>query len=145
MAEGKRASDRNKDLMRRFYDEVANQGNLDLIDELFTEDFVEHEEFPGLTRDREGVKQFFAMFRAAFPDATFTVENVVAEGDLAVANVMVSGTHQGEFLGVPPTGKPIEAREIDVVRFRDDRATEHWGVFDAMGLMMQIGALPEPA
>jgi steroid delta-isomerase-like uncharacterized protein len=142
MAEGKRASDANKELLRRFYDEVVNQGNLDLIDELLTEDFVEHEEFPGLEQNREGVKQFFAMLRTAFPDLSMTVEHVVAEGDLAVANVRVRGTHQGEFMGVPATGKQIDVREIDLIRFRDEVATEHWGAFDAMGMMVQLGAMP---
>jgi steroid delta-isomerase-like uncharacterized protein len=144
MTEGRRISDANKASMRRFYAEVVNAGNLDLIDELLTDDFVEHEEFPGITRDREGVKQFFAMFKGAFPDATFTAEQVLAEGDLVAARVTVRGTHLGEFMGVAATGKPIEVQAIDIVTFADGKGTAHWGVFDAMAMMEQLGAMPEP-
>jgi steroid delta-isomerase-like uncharacterized protein len=144
MTEGRRISDANKAIMRRFYAEVVNAGNLDLIDELLTDDFVEHEEFPGITRDREGVKQFFAMFKGAFPDATFTAEQVLAEGDLVAARVTVRGTHLGEFMGVAATGKPIEVQAIDIVTFADGKGTAHWGVFDAMAMMEQLGAMPEP-
>jgi steroid delta-isomerase-like uncharacterized protein len=144
MTEGRRISDANKAIMRRFYAEVVNAGNLDLIDELLTDDFVEHEEFPGITRDREGVKQFFAMFKGAFPDATFTAEQVLAEGDLVAARVTVRGTHLGEFMGVAATGKPIEVQAIDIVTFADGKGTAHWGVFDAMAMMEQLDAMPEP-
>jgi steroid delta-isomerase-like uncharacterized protein len=144
MTEGRRISDANKAIMRRFYAEVVNAGNLDLIDELLTDDFVEHEEFPGITRDREGVKQFFAMFKGAFPDATFTAEQVLAEGDLVAARVTVRGTHLGEFMGVAATGKPIEVQAIDIVTFADGKGTAHWGVFDAMAMLTQLGAMPEP-
>jgi steroid delta-isomerase-like uncharacterized protein len=143
MTEGKRASDRSKDLMRRFYDEVVNQGNLDLIDEMLSADFVEHEEFPGIPQTREGVKQFFAMLRGAFPDVTMTPEHIVAEGDIAVGNVRVRGTHQGEFMGIPATGRSIDVREVDVVRFDGEIAVEHWGAFDALHLLEQLGASPE--
>ncbi len=143
MAEDRRASDRNKHLLRRFYDEVVNEGNLDLIDELLSEDFVEHEEFPGISQDREGVKQFFGMLRAAFPDVTMTPEQIVAEGDIAVGNVRVRGTHQGEFMGIPPSGRSIDVREVDIVRFEGEVAVEHWGAFDALHLLEQLGASAE--
>ena len=136
-------SDRIKELMRRFYDELVNQGKLDLIDELLSENFVEHEEFPGISQDREGVKQFFAMLRAAFPDVTMTPEHIVVEDDIAVGNVKVRGTHQGEFMGIPASGRSIDVREVDVVRFEGDVAVEHWGAFDAIHLLEQLGASPE--
>jgi steroid delta-isomerase-like uncharacterized protein len=142
--EARRVSDANKAVMERFYAEVVNAGNIDLIDELLTEDFVEHEDFPGITSDREGVKQFFGMFLGAFPDATFTPEQVLGDGDLVAARVRVRGTHQGEFMGVPATGKPIDVQAIDVVSFTDGKGTAHWGVFDAMTMMQQLGAMPEP-
>jgi steroid delta-isomerase-like uncharacterized protein len=142
MAEGKRASDRNKELLQKFYDEVVNGGNVDLIDEMLSDDFEEHEDFPGIGPGRDGVKQFFTMFRGAFPDVTMTPDHIVAEGDIAVGNVRMRGTHQGEFMGVPPTGKQIDVRAIDVVQFRDRIATAHWGVTDAMTMMQQLGAMP---
>ena len=144
MAEGKRASDRNKELLQQFYDEVVNGGNVDLIDEMLSDEFEEHEEFPGIGSGREGVKQFFTMFRGAFPDVTMTPDHIVAEGDMAVGNVRVRGTHQGEFMGAVPTGRQIDVRAIDVVQFRDGIATAHWGVTDAMTMMQQLGAMPEP-
>jgi len=140
----KRISDGNKHLMQRFYDEVFNEGNLHVIDELLAEDFVEHEEFPGLTPDREGVKQFFAMFRAAFPDVTCEVEHIVGEGVFIVAHARCHGTHQGDWMGVPASGRPINVHLFDLVRFIDGRATAHWGAFDGLTLMQQIGAIEPP-
>jgi steroid delta-isomerase-like uncharacterized protein len=137
-------TDTNKQILERFFKEVVNAGNLDLIDELLSEDFVEHEEFPGLAPNRDGVKQFFAMWRSAFPDGSFTTEQMVAEDDLVTARVTVRGTHHGEFMGVPATGRAVEVQAIDIIRFADGVMAEHWGVFDAMGLMQQLGAVPGP-
>jgi steroid delta-isomerase-like uncharacterized protein len=138
-------SEDNKALMRRFYDEVVAQGKFDLIDDMLADDFVEHEEFPGITPDRAGVKQFFTMLRAAYPDLRMTVEDLIAEGDKVVARIRIIGTHQGEFMGVPATGKQINVPGIDIVEFRDGRATAHWGVTDGLTWMQQLGAIPEPA
>jgi steroid delta-isomerase-like uncharacterized protein len=140
----RRVSDANKKVVQRFYDEVVNAGNLDLIDELLADDFVEHEEFPEMTPDRAGVKHFFGTFKQAFPDGTFTVEGLVAEGDRVAARVTIRGTHEAEFMGVPATGKQIEIQAIDVIQFRDGVATAHWGVSDTAGMLMQLGAMPTP-
>jgi steroid delta-isomerase-like uncharacterized protein len=144
MAEGKRASDNNKKVLRRFYNEVVNAGNIDLIDELLADDFVEHEEVPGLPADREGVKQFFGMMRAAFPDVTFTAEQMLAEGDTVAARATIRGTHQGEFMGVPATGRPVEFQATDFVSFRNGTATAHWGTTDMVALLTQLGAIEPP-
>ena len=137
-------SEQNKALVQRFYDEVVTQGNIDLIDELVSEDLVEHEEFPGLEPNREGVKAFFRMIRAAFPDLTFTIEDILAEGDRVAARVTVRGTQKGEWMGIPPSDRHIEVTAIDFLRFEDGKAVEHWGVMDAMAMMEQLGALPVP-
>jgi steroid delta-isomerase-like uncharacterized protein len=144
MTDGKRASDANKELLRRFYDEVINGRNLDLIDELLADDFVEHEEFPGIPPTREGVKQTFAMFYAAFPDIHFRVDDLVAEGDLVAARVTVTGTHQGEFMGIPATGRSVEIDVMDFVSYRDGKGTAHWGVSDMVSLLQQLGVMPPP-
>lgn len=144
MNDGKRASDRNKLLVQRLYDEVVNGRDLGLLDELLAEDFVEHEEFPGLSPDREGVKQFFAMFHSGFPDGTFAVEQLVAEGDVVAARVTIRGTHEGEFLGIPATGRPVEVAAMDFVTFRDGKAAAHHGVGDMLALMQQLGVAPGP-
>lgn len=130
-------------LVRRFYDEVVNGGNLDLIDELVAEDFVDHEEFPGMATDREGVKAFMGMMQEAFDGFRIDAEQLVAEGDIVAARITMRGTHSGEFMGVPATGKQIEVPGFDMVRFADGKVAEHWGVTDAMTMMQQLGALPE--
>ena len=110
--------------MRRLYD-LINAGDIDGFGELLDEDFVEHEETPGLDPTKEGVKQFFRLYKAAFPDRA-------------------TGTHQGEFLGMPATGKRVDVQLIDIIRFGDDGlAREHWGVFDALAMLQQLGAIPE--
>ena len=131
-----------KGLMRRFYDEVS-AGNLSVIDELVADDIVDHDEFPGLEPNKDGVKQFFAMFTSAFPDLRMEPHEMISEGDLASARVTITGTHQGEFMGMPPSGKRIEVEAIDIVRIRDGQAAEHWGVTDMLTMMQQLGALPE--
>jgi steroid delta-isomerase-like uncharacterized protein len=129
--------------LRRFYD-LINARDVDGFVELLAEDFVEHEETPGLAPTREGVKEFFAMYLAAFPDLHFHAEDVLASGDKAVARVRATGTHTGEFLGVPATGKSVDVQLIDIVRFDEDGlGREHWGVFDALTMMQQLGVVPE--
>lgn len=131
-------------LMRRFYDEVVNQGRLELIDEFAADDFVDHEELPGVSSGKEGVKEVFMMMRSAFPDLRFEVEDVIASGDTAVGRVRMRGTHQGTFMDIPATGKQVDVPTIDWVRFRDGQAVEHWGVTDTGALMEQLGAIPAP-
>ncbi len=134
-----------KDTMRRFYEEIFGQGNLDLVDELATDDFVDHEEGPpGTPPGKEGTKAFVSMFRDAFPDIKAEVGEMLEDGDLVAARVTFSGTHDGEFMGVPASGKKVSIETIDIVRFDGDQVAEHWGVTDAMALMQQIGAIPEP-
>ncbi len=138
------SAEQNKTLMRRFYDEVVNRGNLDMIDELASPDFVDHEASSGLAGGREDVKQFLSMLRIAFPDLRMNVEDLIAEGDKVVARATMTGTHQGEFAGIAATGKTVNVAAIDIVRFADGKLAEHWGVTDAASLMEQLGALPTP-
>ena len=134
-----------KALTRRFYNEVLVEGKLDLLDELAHDDFVDHEEFPGLPPGKEGVRAFVTMFREGFPDLSTTIEDIIVEGNKAVSRVRFSGTHRGEFMGIPPTGKKIDIQAIDIVAFRDGKAAEHWGVTDQMAMMQQLGVIEEPA
>jgi steroid delta-isomerase-like uncharacterized protein len=131
--------------MRSAYD-LLNAGDLDGFAELLSEDFVEHEQAPGLAPGKEGVVQFFTMYRAAFPDLRFEPEQYFVNGDTAAVYVRATGTHQGEFMGIPATGKSIDAHGVDIVRFGDDGVgREHWGVFDAMTMMQQLGVVPGPS
>ena len=128
--------------MERAY-ELINAGDIDGFGALLADDFVEHEESPGLAPTRDGVMDFFRMYVAAFPDLRMTPEDVLASGDKVVVRLRATGTHEGEFMGVPATGKSIDVQAIDIVRFGDDGlAHEHWGVFDAMTMMQQLGVVP---
>ena len=128
--------------MRRMYD-LLSAGDIDGFGDLIAEDFVEHEEAPGLEPSKEGVKQLFHMYRAAFPDLRMEPQDVLVSGDKVVARVRGTGTHQGDFMGIPATGKSVDIELIDIIRFGDDGlAREHWGVFDAMKMMQQLGAIP---
>ncbi len=129
--------------MRRMY-ELISAGDIDGFGDLVAEDFVEHEVTPGLEPTREGVKQFFHMYRAAFPDLGMEPQDILVSGDKVVARVRGTGTHQGEFMGMPATGKSVDVQLIDIIRFGDDGlAREHWDVFDALSMMQQLGAIPE--
>jgi steroid delta-isomerase-like uncharacterized protein len=124
--------------------ERINAHDLDGFCELLAEDFVEHEVAPGLAPAKEGVRQFFTIYMAGFPDLRFEAEDVLASGDKVVGRVRCTGTHSGEFMGMPATGKSVSVQVIDIIRFGDDGlAREHWGVFDALGMMQQLGAIPE--
>ena len=131
--------------MRRAYD-LLNAGDIDGFGDLLADDFVEHEELPGLEPSKEGVKTFFRMYRAAFPDLRLDPEDVIASGDKVVARARATGTHEGDFMGMPATGRRIDAQLVDIIRFGDDGlAREHWGVFDTMAMMQQLGVVPEGA
>lgn len=129
--------------MRRLYD-LINVGDVDGFDAVLADDFVEHEETPGLAPTREGVKEFFRMYVAAFPDLRFELEDVIASGDKVVTRARATGTHEGEFMGMPATGKRVDVQLIDIIRFGDDGlAHEHWGVVDALTMMQQLGVIPD--
>lgn len=132
----------NKKHCMRFYDEVVNKGDMSVFDELAADDFVEHEVFPGLPANKEGVRQFFTMMRTAFPDLQFKVNFMVAEGDKVAAYITMSGTHKGEFMGMAPTGKKFEINAVDIIQIADGKAVAHWGVTDVMKMMQDLGMMP---
>lgn len=128
--------------IRRLYD-IINGGDIDGFGRLLVDDFVEHEELPGLPPTKAGTLNYFRMLVAAFPDMRMIAEDVIASGDKAVARVRVTGTHKGPFMGIPATGKRVDVKIIDIIRFGDDgRAREHWGVVDQLAMMQQLGVIP---
>jgi len=136
-------SEEKKGLVRRFYEEIWKNGNLGIIDELCASDFVDHNPPPpGLAPGLEGAKQVFTMFRRAFPDMQFTVEDQIAEGDKVVSRGTFRGTHKGELMGIPPTGKQGKMTVIDIIRIVDGKMVERWGEMDMLGLMQQLGVAP---
>lgn len=136
------SAEENKGIMRRIYEEVINQGNMDAADELIAADLVEHDPFPGYEPSLEGFKEGLAAFRGAFPDLHATVEDMIAEGDMVAARITMSGTHQGEFMGIPPSGKRVTISGIDLARFEGGKGVEHWANQDDLGMMQQLGVVP---
>ena len=132
-----------KALARRFYEEVLNKGDLDALDDLVADDLVEHQEMPGMPPGKEGVYAFVTTFRTAFPDLHAEIVGMVAEGDEVWVHAVMTGTHTGEFLGIAPTGKAFTVVAFDRVRVRDGKAVEHWGASDDLGMMTQLGVIPE--
>src|SRR5262245_58882404 len=113
--------------IRRLYD-LINVGDIDGFDRLVADDFAEHEELPGFPPTKAGTTQYFRMLIAAFPDLRMVLQDVIASGDKVVARVRVTGTHKGSFMGISATGKRVDVKLIDIIRFGDDgRAREHWG------------------
>jgi len=134
----------NKAVLHRVYDEIINQGNFDVIPELVSEDVVEHEQFPGLpTTGHEAVRAAIGMFRESFSDLRFTVDDMIAEGDKVAARITVTGTHTGQFMGMPPTNKNVEVQAIDILEIHDGKITAHWGQTDQGAMMEQLGMAPE--
>jgi steroid delta-isomerase-like uncharacterized protein len=128
--------------IQRLYD-LINAGDIDGFGRQLADDFVERDEIPGLPPTKEGVVQYFRLLLAAFPDMKMNVQDSFASGDKAVARLRISGTHQGEFMGIPATGKPVSVNLIDITRFGDDGlAHEHWGVADQLAMMQQLGVIP---
>ena len=126
--------------------ELINEGDIEGFGRHLANDFVERDEIPGLPPTKEGVVQYFRLLLTAFPDMRMDVQDSFASGDKAVARLRVSGTHQGEFMGIPATGNPVSINIIDITRFGDDGlAREHWGVVDQLALMQQLGVIPAGA
>ena len=133
----------NSATLQRMYD-LLNAGDLEAFGALLSEDFVEHEETPGLAPTKDGVLKFFRMYRAAFPDLRMEPEDVLGSGDKVVARVRATGTHEGEFMGMPATGKSFDVQLIDIMRFAENGLVrEHWGVVDMLAMLQQLGVVAE--
>jgi steroid delta-isomerase-like uncharacterized protein len=133
-------SEANKVAIGRFFEEVYNQGNVALFDELAAPSFVSHDR-GNPTQDRDGVKAIVGAIRAAFPDVHFTADDIIAEGDKVAARFTMRGTQRGDFMGIPATNREITVTGIDIVRFSDGKAVEHWHEWSGMELMQQLGVM----
>ena len=139
-------SEENKALVRRWVEECQSQHRLEVMEEMFAPDMVNHDAPSGLPSPQglEGVRQFFEMIFAAFPDFRAVVHDQIAEGDKVVTRKMVSGTHLGGFLGMPASGKYMEFQVIDIIRVVNGKFSDHWSVQDQLGMMQQLGVIPTP-
>jgi steroid delta-isomerase-like uncharacterized protein len=135
----------NKALVRRFIEEVQSQHKLTAVDEIMDPNMIDHYGQPSNLNSVEAFKKFFAGFIAAFPDVKAVIHNQVAEGDNVVTHKTFHGTHKGEFMGIPPTGKKVAIELIDIFRISRGKLVEHWAVADMMSVMQQLGVIPSPS
>ena len=135
-------TDENKALTKRFYDEVMNGHDLSKIKSFCATDFKDHNPSPG--HSGKGIDDLIAMFNEilnAFPDLHVSTDIMVAEGDMVVAYITMTGTNTGSFANMPATNKSIKINGVDIVLIKDGKATERWGVFDDMAMMTQLGVM----
>ena len=137
------SAEENKAVSRRVAEEVFNGGNVDLADELYAPDYVLHD--PSLPEDLhgpEGIKRYAAMTLGAFPDIRVAVEDQVAEGDKVVSRWTATGTHTGDLMGIPPTGRRVDISGVTINRFSGGKIVEDWYQSDDLGMMQQLGVVP---
>ncbi|HEV3232956.1 MAG TPA: ester cyclase [Candidatus Dormibacteraeota bacterium] len=135
----------NLDTARRIPQEVMNQGNVQVIDEVSVDNVIDHDPPPpGFPPGNEGFKAFVTAFRQAFPDLHYDIDQEIEAGDLITQVVTGSGTMQGEFAGMPATGKRATWHEIHVSRIENGKIAEHWGVVDQLKMMQDLGVIPTP-
>ena len=134
---------RNRDIIHRYFEEWGNHGDTKAADELIATD-VTLRSPPAVLRSLEEYKKGMTAFHTAFPDLHFTVEEMIAEGDKVVVRSTFRGTHKGDLMGIPPTGKQVTMPLILIYRIADDKIVEHWMQADALGLLQQLGAIPAP-
>ncbi|HET7077321.1 MAG TPA: ester cyclase [Chloroflexia bacterium] len=139
------STDENKTIVRRYFTEVLNEGNLAALDTLAEDDYIENNPLPGQGTGREGFKQRVGGLRAAFPDIRYTIEDMVAKGDRVALRWSMRATHGGEILGIPATGQQVTMAGLDIYRLADGRLAEHWDQVDVMGLLQQLGVIPAPS
>jgi steroid delta-isomerase-like uncharacterized protein len=137
----------NRHLIRRYMQAIDDNetGDWSVLDEYIAEDFVAHNPlYPGVSLDREGMKQGAEIFRVAAPGARHEIRRQVAEGDLVVSHIVGRGVHAGELLGIPATNKELETEGIAIHRIRDGKIVEYWAVTDVARVLQQLGTLPGP-
>jgi steroid delta-isomerase-like uncharacterized protein len=135
----------NKALARREVEEIFTQGKLDVADEIYTSDFVDHDlVLPQEMNGPEEMKEYVGMYRSAFPDLRVTLEDQVAEGDKVVNRWTARGTHRGEYMGVAPTGEEVTFVGMHISRVKEGKIAENWEIYDALSLVRQISAVSPP-
>lgn len=140
--------ERNKVCIRNLIEEVINTGRLDLCDRYLAADRVDHQDYglpPGAANGHAGFKRVLGLFCEAFPDLHLEIEFIIAEGDRLMCHISTTGTLTGSFMGMPPTGRKFNVNSTDIFRFNaEGKVSDHWGVFDSLGMMLQLGLMPPP-
>ena len=130
--------------LQQQFGEAVNSGNLSALGDIVAPGAVDHDPAPDQGTGPEGFIKFFTMLRSAFPDLKIAVEHMVADEENVAFAYTVTGTHSGDFLGVPATGRQIKARGMQITRFENGKQVERWGSSDELGILQQIGAAPKP-
>jgi len=139
-------SEQNKNAVRRLFEEVWNKGNPQVADELFAPTYAHHDSStPDVGRGPESEKRRATLYRTAFPDLRLTIEDIIAEGDTVMARWSCRGTHKGDLSGIAPTGRQFTISGVSIARFAGGKVVEGWVNWDALGLMQQLGVVPELA
>lgn len=133
----------NKSASVKINQEAWSKGNLSIIDEIVSDDYVYHEPYAGEIHGQEGLKHLVNMYRTGYPDLMFTVEDVIAEGNKVVIRWSCAGTHKAELMGIPATGKRTDTKGINIIRFKDGMVVEEWTSWDALGWLQQLGIVPQ--
>ena len=133
-----------KQLTRKYLDEVWSQGRLELVDELVAADCVTHDPAApgGEIRGLDGIKELVSMYRNAFPDTEFEINDLILEGNKVAARITASGTQKGALMGIEPTGKRVSVAGTVITHFRDGKQVESWASYDQLGMLQQLGAAP---
>jgi len=137
-------AEENKAIVRRWVDEAYNPGNVGLMDELFAADFVNHDPANPQVRDLEGLKQDVRTQQVAFPDRHTSIDELLADGDKVIKRFTFRGTQTGEWNGIPATGKQVTLQGIDILRIENGQIKEIWWGYDALGVLQQLGVIPQP-
>jgi len=139
---------RNQATVRKLIEEVINQRHLDLCDRYLSADRIDHETYglpAGMSNGHDGFKRVLGGFIEAFPDLHLSIKFMISDGERLAVYLKTSGTHQGPFMGAPATGKRFEASGVDIFAFNaEGLVSEHWGSFDTLGVMLQLGLMPGP-
>lgn len=137
------ASENGRTIARRFTEDIWDKRQLDVTEEIMASDFVDHDPVSGQKAGRDGYKEMVGLFLAAFPDLRVKNEDVIVEGDKVVLRWTAHGTHNGQLMNIPATGKQVTLKGIDIVRIENGRIVERWGEFDALGMLSQLGVISQ--
>ena len=135
-------SDQNKALARRMLEDEISNANFALTEQIIHPDFYDHTNPPGLERGIQGHQAIIRLFKTAFPDMRWEIQDLIAEGDRVVARTVMTATHGGDFFGIPATGRTISSSGVHIMRVLDGKIIEHWGNNDDLGVMRQLGVVP---
>lgn len=133
----------NKAMMRQAYQEIFEKRDMDAVEDFIAADCIEHDPAAGGRSGPEAVKYFVEVFSTAFPDFSVKVDDMIFEGDKGMTRLTFTGTHQGDFFGAPGSGRRFSVGGVDIFRFANGKIAEHWGYFEEMSMMRQLGLAPE--